>query len=298
MRGLAIFAAFIALPALAQEGNQANAPAEAVTGGAEIMSFPSPEAPRGEIVPPQDIEQTGEEKPETVVAGLSSDSVAITTNFDGSDVTIYGAIKRQTPIPDDSQLEIAVTIEGPPRSVTIRRKARRFGIWINTESVVVGAAPSFYSVATTLPLAVILSEEEDARHRISVPTVMRSFARPFSVEDPVDFTEAMINTRIADGSYRVDAGGVKLEEETLFRADFRLPANLIEGAYKTRIFLLRDGKVIDVYSTPIEVRKVGLERWLYRLALDRPFVYGLMSLFIAGFAGWGANAAFRAIQRK
>ena len=77
-----------------------------------------------------------------------------------------------------------------------------------------------------------------------------------------------------------------------------LPANLVEGTYKTRIFLIREGRVIDSYSAPLEVRKVGLERWLYRLAFDQPLIYGLMSLLIAAVAGWGASAAFRALQRE
>ncbi|MDO5643604.1 MAG: TIGR02186 family protein [Paracoccus sp. (in: a-proteobacteria)] len=239
-----------------------------------------------------------EARPETVVAGLSSDEVAITTNFDGSLITIYGAIKRETPVPTDNKLQVVVTIEGPARSVTIRRKARRFGIWVNTESVVVGSAPSFYAVASTAPLQYILRADEDSRYRITVPTVMRAFARPFDVEDPVEFTEAMIDMRMADGTYLVEPRGVKLEQETLLRADFHLPANLVEGVYRTRIFLLRDGRVVDTYTAPIDVEKVGLERWLYRMAFDQPFLYGLMSLFIAAFAGWGANAGFRILQRK
>ena len=109
--------------------------------------------------------------------------------------------------------------------------------------------------------------------------------------------DALTFLREAEGLYRLDDGAVRLVEQTLFRADVRLPANLIEGAYSARIFLLRDGKVIDRFRAPIEVRKVGLERWLYRLALDRPFIYGIMSLAIAIAAGWGASAAFRLAKR-
>ncbi|MDO5606449.1 MAG: TIGR02186 family protein [Paracoccus sp. (in: a-proteobacteria)] len=257
-----------------------------------VMSFPSPQGSRGAPAPetPQAAER--------VVAGLSSDEVSITTSFDGSEIILYGAVRRESPIPADSFLDVIATVEGPSRSVTIRRKARRMGIWVNTDSVVVGATPSFYSVASTRALSEIVSPQEDALFRISIPTAMRAFARPVDVDDPVDFTEAMIAARIADGSYRLDEGGVRLVDDTLFRADFRLPANLIEGNYKTRIFLIRDGEVIDAFSAPLDVRKVGLERWLYRLAFDRPLVYGIMSLFIAAFAGWAASAAFRVMGRK
>ena len=235
--------------------------------------------------------------PEQIVAGISRDEIDITTNFDGSELIIYGAIKRETPIPAD-QLDVVVAVAGPSESVTVRHKERRLGIWVNTGRLSVGAAPSFYVVASTRPLHLILTPEQDQRYRISVPLAMRSFAGPVEVEDTVPYTEALIRLREGEGLYRLDDGAVRLAEQTLFRADVRLPANLMEGAYSARLFLLRDGKVIDTFHAPIQVRKVGLERWLYRLALENPFVYGIMSLAIAMAAGWAASEAFRQLRRS
>jgi uncharacterized protein (TIGR02186 family) len=90
--------------------------------------------------------------------------------------------------------------------------------------------------------------------------------------------------------------GVTIAGDTLFRADFNLPANLIEGDYTARIFLLRDGRVIDKTNAPIRVRRIGLERWLYMLSRDAPAAYGLLSLALAVFAGWAAAAAFRFVR--
>ena len=75
-----------------------------------------------------------------------------------------------------------------------------------------------------------------------------------------------------------------------------MPANLTEGNYTARILLTRSGKVVDVYSTEIFVQKVGLERWIFALAHERPLVYGLLSLFIAISAGWMASAVFKYIR--
>jgi uncharacterized protein (TIGR02186 family) len=80
---------------------------------------------------------------ETVVAGLSRDAISITTNFEGSEILIFGAVSRTAPPPPDSELHVIVTVEGPPRRVTVRRKARRFGIWVNTDAIEVDAAPTF-----------------------------------------------------------------------------------------------------------------------------------------------------------
>ncbi len=246
-------------------------------------------------IPAPDAEQ---QAPESVVAGLSRDAVAITANFDGSDILIYGAVKRETPIPPGPPLQVIVTVEGPSEALTVRRKDRKFGIWINTEQVSIGSAPGFYVVASSEPLREMLAPEEDTRFRISIPLAMRAFAGTSDVSDTTPFTQAMVRIKESEGLYRLDEGNVKIADQTLFRADISLPANLIEGAYKTRIFLLRDGRVLDVHRAAIEVRKVGLERWLFRLSRDEPLLYGLMSLLLAVLAGWGANEAFRILKRQ
>ncbi|RNF35233.1 TIGR02186 family protein [Paracoccus methylarcula] len=278
-------------PAVAQTGEE---PAPVSETGEVIPTFPDPSQRQRVIAA---IAKRKEQPAEQVVAGLSRDSVAITASFDGSEILIYGAIKRETPIPDGPPLQIIVTVEAPSRPLTIWRKERKAGIWINTEKVEIGAAPGFYAVATSGPMNDILQEDWDRRYRISLPLALRAYAGKLAVEDAVPFTEALIRLRESNGLYRLDEGSVKLVDQTLFRADVRLPANLIEGDYKTRIFLLRDGQVMDVYRAPIEVRKVGLERWLYRLAFDQPLIYGLMSLAVAVIAGWGASAAFRKLRR-
>ncbi|TRW97459.1 hypothetical protein FNJ84_08085 [Paracoccus sp. M683] len=273
------------LPLVAQQQQQVDRPGD----GAQV--YPDPGQP------PVVVPENQAEAPEKVVAGLSHDAVSITTSFDGSDILIYGAVKRETPIPEGDPLQVIVTVEGPAQPLTIWHKQRRVGIWVNTERVEIGAAPSFYAVASTGPLDRILLPEWDSRHRISIPLAMRSFAGPVEVADTVPFTQALIRLREGSGTYRLDEGSVTLTEQTLFRANVTLPANLIEGDYRTRIFLLRDGRVVDVYRAPIEVRKVGLERWLYRLAFDWPLIYGLMSLAVAVVAGWGASTAFRLLRR-
>ena len=65
----------------------------------------------------------------------------------------------------------------------------------------------------------------------------------------------------------MDENSVQLVEQTLFRTDVALPANLTEGHYVVRLFILRDGRVLDSQERVIDVRKAGLERFLYNLSL-------------------------------
>lgn len=234
---------------------------------------------------------------EEVVLGLSQDEVSISTTFDGDEILIFGAVRREAPVPDGPPLQVLVTVSGPLEPVTVRRKERVAGIWVNTDAVEVDLAPSYYAIATTGTMSAVLSEVEDLRHKVSIPRAIRSVGAPMTIEDAESFTDALIRIRDGSGLYRLEEGTVDLEADTLFRAAVELPANLVEGDYETRIFLTRGGAVVDRYVTTINVHKVGLERWLFDLAHEQPLVYGLMSLAIAIAAGWGASAAFRALSR-
>lgn len=233
---------------------------------------------------------------EEVVLGLSRDQISITTRFEGSEVLIFGAVKREVPIPEGSDLGVIVTVEGPSEPVMVRRKENRFGIWVNTDAVEVDAAPSFYAVASSGILQEVLNDVEDLRYKVSIPRAIRSVGAPMNIQDSESFTDALIRIRKADGLYQELDNQVSVEEQTLFRTSVRLPANLAEGDYRTRIFLTRGGVVVADFDTMIDVRKVGLERWLFTLSRQQPFIYGIMSLAIAIFAGWGASAAFRVIR--
>lgn len=234
---------------------------------------------------------------EQIVLGLSRDEVAITATFDGSDVFIYGAVKREAPVPEGSPLEVIITLAGPAEPVLVRRKDRVLGIWVNTDAVEVDSAPSFYAVATSGPFNEVLSEVEDLRNHVSIPQVIRSVGAPAEVANPGTFSDALIRIRAGAGLYQILEGDVDIEDDTLFRGQITLPAALTEGDYVARIFITRDGQVVDEYETSIAVYKAGLERWLFETSRNQPFWYGILSLAIAISAGWLASAVFRIFQR-
>lgn len=228
-----------------------------------------------------------------IIGGVSQNRVWLTGNFSGTEILIFGAIRHR--LNDaDTEFDVIVTVEGPPQPVEIRRKSRLFGIWVNTDSAQMASVPSFYAVASTAPLNQILTSETDAEYRISTGQAIR--AAQATGDNPQPFTEALVRVRERSGTYRTMERWVYLDRGTLFRANIALPANLTEGAYTTRMYLVRDGEVVHRFRTAIFVRKDGLERWLHQLAYDQPLLYGLLALGIALFAGWGASAAFRLIR--
>lgn len=233
---------------------------------------------------------------EDVVLGLSQNRIGITANFDGSEILVFGAVKREAAIPDEP-LGVIVTIAGPSLPLTVRRKDKRFGIWVNVDSFHVDEAPSFYAVATSGTFSETISLLEDAVHKVSVARAIHSSKEGIDYGDRQAFLDAVIRIREDKNLYQTLENSVVVDEQTLFRTDITLPANLTEGDYTARILLTRSGKVVSEYTTMIDVRKVGIERFLFKLSREMALVYGLMSLAIAIAAGWAASAVFRIFQR-
>lgn len=234
---------------------------------------------------------------EEIVAGLSQNEVSITTTFTGSEIFVFGAVKREAPAPEGPPLDVIVVVVGPSERVVVRRKERQVGLWVNGRSVEVDAAPSFYAVATTRPFRDVISYTDDLTYRVGLDHVVRLIAETHDERYPEEFRKAVVRLRTANGLYYEAPGTITVTDETLFQTRVQLPANLVEGIYRTRIFLLRERQVISTYFTQIDVRKVGLERWLYNMAQDQPVLYGLMAIAVALAAGWLASTAFRLMLR-
>jgi uncharacterized protein (TIGR02186 family) len=234
---------------------------------------------------------------ERVIAGLSQTHVSITTGFTGSEIFIYGAIKREAPIPKEWPLDVIVAVTGPLQPAIVRKKERRFGIWINDAGVKVDEAPSFYAVATTGPFNEVISYTDDLRYRVGLDHLVRYIGETYDAEYKEGYPEALVRLRRNAGTYSELIGEVKVTEETLFETRIRLPANLVEGDYSARIFLLRNRTVLDAFESSIEVRKVGLERWIYTMAQEQSALYGVLSIIVALAAGWLASTFFRLVFR-
>jgi len=161
----------------------------------------------------------------------------------------------------------------------------------------VDTAPSLYAVATTGPFRDIISFTDDFRYKVGIENLVHFIGETDDAEFKEGYPEALVRLRQASGLYFELTGAVTVIDETLFETRIRLPANLVEGDYRARVFLLRDKAVVDVFETSIEVRKVGLERWIYTMAQEQSALYGILSILVALTAGWLASAFFRLVFR-
>lgn len=220
-----------------------------------------------------------------LVADLTSHLIAITTGFTGAEVVLFGTV--------DAPGDVAIVVTGPRIDVTVRRKDRIAGIWLNAKSVRFEQVPSYYAVATSRPLDEIVSTPVLERHQIGLPHLQLPTRRNLDPVERADFRAALIRAKQRAGLYAISLGQVAFLGERLFRTNIFFPANVPTGLYNVEALLIRDGEVVSAQTTPLVVSKVGFSAEIYEVARNQPVLYGLAAAFGAAAMGWLAGVAFR-----
>ncbi|MBK1667469.1 hypothetical protein CKO28_05420 [Rhodovibrio sodomensis] len=227
-----------------------------------------------------------------LVADLSKHLVAITTGFTGTEVLLFGAVGQ--PADGSSPGEVAVVVRGPSTPVTMRRKSRVVGIWMNTASMTFERVPSFYAVAASAPLSQLAPPQLRQRNGIGLDALNISLP-PAKASPNVaqEWRDALIRAKQRKGLYSASVRPVVFLGARLFRTEVYFPANVPTGSYQVETYLLRDGQVVSAQTTPLIVSKVGVEATLTRFAYEYAALYGLVAIIVALLAGWGGYALFR-----
>lgn len=224
-----------------------------------------------------------------IVAALTHETVEIREDFDGMELVLYGATRGMT-----IQDEVVVVLRGPGRELRVMEKARNFGIWVNSAPREFENIPSYYAIATSLPLTDIATHEQLNGSGIGLTATLESNAGDTTTDgDQADpYLAAIARAGLRDNVYAEAQRGVEILDGGLFRATIALPPLTPVGNYVAEVYLFRDGRPIASRSTSLRVEKAGIERFVYELAHDRPMLYGLLCVFIAMIAGYAANLAF------
>lgn len=225
-------------------------------------------------------------EPPSIVAALTHETVEIREDFSGMELVLYGATRGLT-IRD----EIVVVLRGPARDLRVMRKSRNFGIWVNSDPVEFSGVPAYYAIATSLPLEDIATEDELRLSGIGLPALLGENP-PSTADDPQAYLDAIERAGQRTALFAEAQRGVEVLDGGLFRATISLPPLTPVGNYVAEVYLFRSGRVIASRSASLRVEKAGLERFVYDLAHERPWSYGLICVILAMGAGYLANVAF------
>ena len=193
-------------------------------------------------------------------------------------------------------IEVFVRGHSAGRSRTFPYEASRVGpLWINTRSVEFRTVPSFYAVASSVPLNDLAGPAARSRHELGTEELrLTPRGSERSSQEEIDsFRTALIRNQQRVGLFTTVAGNVSFLGDTLFRTRIVFPANSPPGDYQVQVLQFADGEVVGAQTSKLEIAKMGIEAELFDFSLARPALYGLSGILIALAAGWAANLAFR-----
>jgi uncharacterized protein (TIGR02186 family) len=234
---------------------------------------------------------------ERLIASVSNHRVTVTPNYSGEELVLFGSVEKDANAPAGrNNYDLVVTVSGPRMDMVTRRKERRFGIWINTDSRQFVKVPSYLALFSNRPFDAIASPEVQRRQQLGLNNVLltQRVGPDYADVVPNDaFRSAFVRLRSAHGLYRQETSAVTFLTPTLFRTGIPLLAEVPIGTYNVDIKLFADGALVARTETAFEIVKVGFEQFVANTARVNGLAYGLVTAMMALMTGWMASIVFR-----
>ncbi|MBS0248182.1 MAG: TIGR02186 family protein [Proteobacteria bacterium] len=234
---------------------------------------------------------------ERLVVSLSNHRVAVTSNFVGTELVLFGTVEPDAPRAAlRSAYDLVTTVSGPTVTLRTRRKERVLGIWVNVDSREFIRVPSYLGVLSNRPIDQIADPTVARRlqlglnHIILTQRIGADFADTVS-DDP--FRVNFIKLEKEAEQYREVSNGVTFLTPTVFRVSIPLPANVPTGTYTVDVKLFGGGRMIARTNTALEVIKSGFEQYVFEASQNHGLLYGLVTAMMALTIGWFATVVFR-----
>ena len=138
-----------------------------------------------------------------------------------------------------------VVVRGPDTDITVRRRDRVAGVWVNRDAAKFEGLPGYYYLASTEPVDLIAPPRALARYGVGINYLYPSATG--SHHDARPFREAALRHLQKSGLYTEAPGTIDFLSETLFRTRVPVPAGVTRGQYNVEVYLFRDG-ALQKYS--------------------------------------------------
>ena len=233
---------------------------------------------------------------ERLVVSLSNSRIAVTSNYVGENLVLFGTVQPDTGGQLKSDYALVVTASGPSETLRTRRKERVLGIFVNVDSREFVRVPSYLTIITDRPIDQIAGPQLLRRLQVGMDNyiltqrVYSDFADTVT-DDP--FRKAFIRLKQQQNLYGQSATAVTFLTPTVFRASIPVPANAATGRYDVDVKVFAQGAMVARTATSFDVTKAGVEQYVVESSQDHGLLYGLATMSMALAIGWLASAAFR-----
>ena len=211
-----------------------------------------------------------------IIADISDNKINIDVGFKGAKLLFFGVI--------DDEGDIVVSVTGPRKTVKVRKKEKKMGLWLNSDTKVFFDVPSYYYVASTRPLKELNADNVLQINQVGIENIR--FAGAEEQVERSSWVNGIIKSMIESGGYNPEQGLIQISDKRLFKTELNFSAKLVDGQYLVDTLLLNEGAVIAARRSFINVSKTGYGEKIYKVANNNSLLYGFTAVFFAFIFGF------------
>lgn len=231
---------------------------------------------------------------EKLISTVSSNTVEITSSFDGTTLSLFGTVEPETPQEILSgPYNIIVVVTGPLQDRVTRLKTNTFGIWTNTDQVVFKQFPSYYAVLASGRLENIADTSVLLDEHILPIDQARIAAVDGGTPRAMQFGAELVRLMTAENHFALKEDGVRFLSDTAYIAQVTLPSDVANGPFLAHTMVLKDKRIVAERSEGFSVRKSGFESFVFVASRQQPLLYGIVCVLLALGTGWLAGVVFK-----
>ncbi|MGH1455564.1 MAG: TIGR02186 family protein [Alphaproteobacteria bacterium] len=212
---------------------------------------------------------------------IASDHIDITVGFAGATIELFGSRA-------DKNTKIAIAVEGPKKDITVWRKERVLGAWMNRYFVTFNDLPAYYQYAVshdndTDEFIAVLNDNGIGNAALIAATTIKKSKK---IKDITPFTSSLLQKKTNAALYFDKPSEFKFINDNFFRVQFSIPPSAMTGEYKIHSYLIKNGEIIQHNENTLEVKQVGLNASIVKSSKDYSFFYALLCITLGLFSGW------------
>ena len=232
--------------------------------------------------------------PLDLIIDTNERDVEINPGISGTRVVLFGA----TPA---GQRDIMIEIVGPPKNQTMQEKRRFFGIWLGRGKSSYKNVPSYYNILSSKPFLEITNQENLNKLGLGIDNLPLGKANiTHSTIKQIKFDQRLRTEMYDRGQFIEREGNIVLRSGPgkvgLFRTEFLLPPNSLQGKYFVRYFLFQNGEAISYAESSIDLKQAGFARLIWLFANKFALLYGIIAIMLSGLLGWVVSLLFTRLK--
>ena len=228
--------------------------------------------------------------PLDLVIDTSERDIEIEPGISGTKVVLFGV----TPT---GKRDIIIEVVGPPENQTMQEKRRFFGFWLGRGKSYYKNVPSYYNLLSSKPLQEITNEEGLNKLGLGIKHLPLGKANiNYSNIKQNEFDRRLRDEMYKNGQFLEKEGNIILRSGPgkvgLFKTEFSLPPNSLQGKYSVRYFLFQNNEAISYAESTIDLKQAGFARLIWLFANKFALLYGIIAIILSGLLGWVVSLIF------